>query len=179
MPNKIMKYINNSTKYKDNFKEIDNKNQKNFVKINQNNNSLDHDDLSSSSSTESTSENDKIEGVEKLKNSTSRRHKERDLLIQKYGREKVRFHGNSTILLDSEKYKLKRQSNNEASKRSKKRKESKEKIGKFFINFMIHKLIDDKKKLKNEIDELTKEIEKLNWKNNILQNIVFNQMILN
>ena len=121
--------------------------------------STDNSSLSSSSCSSS------IESNQINNNEIIKRQRERDLLIEKYGRENVRFHGNSTILLDSEKYRLKRQSNNEASKRSKKRKESKEKIGKFFINFMIRKLIEDKKKLKQEIEFVQQENQKLRYEN--------------
>jgi hypothetical protein len=94
--------------------------------------------------------------------------RKRDFLIETYGRDNVRFYGNSTILFDSEKYKLKRQLNNEASKQSKKRKEKREKLANTFIIIVIRLLIANKKKMEQEIDYLRKENEILNRNNHIL-----------
>ena len=95
--------------------------------------------------------------------------RKRDHLIEKHGRDKIRFHGNSTILLDSDKYKMLRKLNNEASKRSKKKREAREKLENFFIMTYLRNLIENKKKLNQEIHNLKIENEKLQTTNTFLK----------
>jgi hypothetical protein len=155
MPTKILKY-----KYDINLKDMYIKDSDNISK----NNSFPicesiptiKDETLSYSSTDSLMNQNKINESEFCK--TKRK---RDCLIEKYGRDKVRFHGNSTILLDSEKYKLLRKQNNEASKRSKKRREARDKLENFFIIAMLRHHMKNKKKLAQEIINLKKENEKL------------------
>lgn len=102
------------------------------------------------------------------------RASKRTRLIVTNGRENVRFNGGSTFTTNSPEYKNFRKSNNEASKRSKKRREAKKKIEDFFVFTHLRNLIKTKKRLNQEIDDLKLENESFKAKILCLNNLLLN-----
>jgi hypothetical protein len=172
MPTKILKY-----KYGINLKdmyvnEIENNSESNGFTICEStwNNKDESTQNSTSKDDFSYKINDlKMEIDSNLDNENITFKRKRDQLIEKHGREKVRFHGNSTILIDSEKYKVLRKLNNESSKRSKKRREAREKLENFFILTIVRNLMENKKRLNQEIQDLKIQNEKLLTTNTLLK----------